>query len=124
MSIEAPSTCTTHTEGGRSLDSLGVEEFIMSIPKPLMSLALLLILLTHMFTASKFTFTPKKILISCISSVFLPMSLPLLSPVSPAYAKTELPSLEKCFNAIKTELDPVKGESIKRIKNDINNDDW
>lgn len=112
-----------HSEGG-SFDSVGVEEITMSIPKPLMSLALLLILLTHMFTASKFTFTPKKILISCISSVFLPMSLPLLSPVSPAYAKTELPSLEKCFNAIKTELDPVNGESIKRIKNDINNDDW
>ena len=95
----------------------------MCVLKPLLSL-LVATLLMHAVSASKFAFTPKKLLISCVSSVFLPMSLPLLSPVNPAHAKSELPSLEKCFGAIKKELDPVNGESIQRIKADINKDNW
>ena len=97
----------------------------MCIIKPLASLLLVAMVLMQLATAaSKFLFSPKKALISCISSVFLPMSLPMLSPVNVAYAKSELPSLEKCFGAIKKELDPINGESIKRIKTDINNDNW
>ena len=44
--------------------------------------------------------------------------------VPAAHAKTELPSLEKCFNAIRKELDNKEGESIKRIQKDIDNDNW
>eukprot|EP01041_Mallomonas_annulata_P003651 gene3651-7278_t len=41
---------------------------------------------------------------------------------TPAYGKTELPSLEKCFNAIRKEVDG--GESLTRIKNDIDTHNW
>lgn len=95
----------------------------MCVFKSMLSLLVATLLMQAIF-ASKFAFTPKKVLISCVSGVFLPMSLPLLSPVNPAHAKSELPPLEKCFGAIKKELDPTNGESIKRIKADINNDNW
>ena len=39
-------------------------------------------------------------------------------------AKTELPSLEKCFNAVRKELDITEGDSIKRIKKDIGEENW
>ena len=31
-----------------------------------------------------------------------------------------MPSLEKCFNAVRKEIDPKQGESINRIRADIN----
>ena len=39
-------------------------------------------------------------------------------------AKEELPSLEKCFAAVKRELDPKEGESLARLKKDIDSGDW
>ena len=43
----------------------------------------------------------------------------------PAMAKTELPSLEKCFNAVRKELDPkLGGESLTRLQKDIDTEDW
>ena len=39
-------------------------------------------------------------------------------------AKSELPTLDKCFHAIEKELDPINGESLIRLKNDINKGDW
>ena len=50
-------------------------------------------------------------------------SLPMLMNVAPAAAKTELPSLEKCFNAVRRELSP-EGESLKRIDEDIDEGKW
>lgn len=47
-----------------------------------------------------------------LTSAFLFCSPPLLVD-----AKEELPSLEKCFNAVRKELKP--GESLVRLKNDI-----
>ena len=40
-----------------------------------------------------------------------------------AHAKEELPSLEKCFDAVRREL-ATDGESIKRLKNDIESGNW
>lgn len=41
-----------------------------------------------------------------------------------AYAKDDLPSLERCFAAVKRELDPKEGESLARLKKDIDGSDW
>jgi len=41
-----------------------------------------------------------------------------------AEAKTDLPALEKCFNAIRKELDPIEGDSLKRINTDIETSNW
>eukprot|EP00607_Mallomonas_marina_P008738 CAMPEP_0182417212 /NCGR_PEP_ID=MMETSP1167-20130531/1646_1 /TAXON_ID=2988 /ORGANISM="Mallomonas Sp, Strain CCMP3275" /LENGTH=140 /DNA_ID=CAMNT_0024590615 /DNA_START=257 /DNA_END=679 /DNA_ORIENTATION=+ len=41
---------------------------------------------------------------------------------SPVLAKDELPSLDKCFNAIRKELD--NGESLTRLKLDIESGKW
>lgn len=38
-------------------------------------------------------------------------------------AKTELPELNKCFNAVRKELSP-EGESLKRINDDIDKSNW
>lgn len=40
------------------------------------------------------------------------------------HAKTEYPSLEKCFNAVAKEVDDTQGESIKRLREDIQKADW
>ena len=47
----------------------------------------------------------------------------LFSSLPVANAKDELPSLEKCFNAIQKELNS-DGESLRRIDNDIITEDW
>tara|TARA_A100001035_G_C27741846_1_gene481993 strand:- start:276 stop:812 length:537 start_codon:yes stop_codon:yes gene_type:complete len=51
-----------------------------------------------------------------------------ISPVSPgnfiANAKDELPSLDRCFAAVKRELDPKEGVSLQRLKKDIDEGDW
>lgn len=39
-------------------------------------------------------------------------------------AKSELPSLDKCFSAVRKELDAEKGESLIRLKNDIDQENW
>lgn len=45
--------------------------------------------------------------------------------VMPSHAKTELPPLEKCFDAVRKELDPgAGGESLVRLRKDIDNGDW
>ena len=57
-------------------------------------------------------------------SLLWPASVvPLLSP-APVFAK-DLPALEKCFNAVRKELDmKYGGESLKRLEHDINEADW
>ena len=57
-------------------------------------------------------------------SLLWPASVvPLLSP-APVFAK-DLPALEKCFNAVRKELDMKNGgESLKRLEHDINEADW
>ena len=51
------------------------------------------------------------------------LSVILMNPAISS-AKSELPSLEKCFHAIEKELDPINGESLIRLKNDIKKGDW
>lgn len=46
------------------------------------------------------------------------------SPLTIAFSATELPSLEKCFNAVRKELDSKQGESLTHIKDDIDNEKW
>ena len=41
----------------------------------------------------------------------------------PALAKTELPAIEKCFDAVRKEISP-EGESLKRLRNDIESASW
>jgi hypothetical protein len=36
----------------------------------------------------------------------------------------ELPPLEKCFNAIRKELDPIDGVAIQRFKKDVEVENW
>ena len=36
----------------------------------------------------------------------------------------DLPALEKCFNAVRKELDPKEGESLIRIEKDIKDNNW
>ena len=51
----------------------------------------------------------------------------LISPGLPrtvTNAKDELPSLERCFVAVKRELDPQEGVSLQRLKKDIEEGDW
>ena len=50
--------------------------------------------------------------------------IPVLMNPAISSAKSELPSLEKCFHAIEKELDPINGESLIRLKNDIKKGDW
>lgn len=47
----------------------------------------------------------------------------LINPTISA-AKDELPSLERCFNAVQKELDSTEGQSLKRIAKDIADEDW
>jgi len=41
-----------------------------------------------------------------------------------AMAKASLPELEKCFNAVRKELDPKQGKSLIRINDDIETENW
>jgi hypothetical protein len=61
-----------------------------------------------------------------LASVFLSVGLVVgsQSPMTIAHSATELPSLEKCFNAVRKELDSKQGESLTHIKDDIDNDKW
>ena len=53
--------------------------------------------------------------VSIISTSLIPFSV---------NAKPDLPSIEKCFGAIEKELDPIRGESLRRIDIDIQNENW
>jgi hypothetical protein len=53
----------------------------------------------------------------------LAAGLPLQSNLI-VHAKDELPSLERCFAAVKRELDPKEGESLARLKKDIETGEW
>jgi hypothetical protein len=46
-----------------------------------------------------------------------------LTPTSAAIA-SDLPSLDRCFNAVEKEIDPVKGENIIRLRKDVASGDW
>ena len=63
-----------------------------------------------------------------ILAVGLAMGTPFILPVSQssyiAHAKEELPSLERCFAAVRKELDPQQGESLARLKKDIDTGNW
>ena len=61
---------------------------------------------------------------SLMCKFITPILLYSLILSNPVYAKTELPSLEKCFHAIEVEVDSEKGESLKRLTNDIYNNNW
>ena len=51
--------------------------------------------------------------------------LPLMmNPVTSMAASEPLPSLQKCFDAVRKELDPIEGESLKRLSNDIQTNNW
>ena len=53
------------------------------------------------------------------------LSIILINPMPTIVsAKSDLPALDKCFHAIEKELDPVNGESLNRLKNDIEKGDW
>lgn len=56
-----------------------------------------------------------------ISSALLGGSLCLSG--LPVGAKTELPSVDKCFEAVRIELAP-NGQSLQRLRNDIDKNDW
>ena len=63
---------------------------------------------------------------SQLSKAMISSSL-LLSSQSvslPVRAADDLPSLERCFNAVRKELDPKNGESLNRIKKDIDGSNW
>ena len=47
-----------------------------------------------------------------------------LSGSTIAIAKDDLPSLERCFAAVKRELDTTEGVSLQRLKRDIDEGDW
>lgn len=48
----------------------------------------------------------------------------LVAGVPVVQAKEPLPSLERCFAAVKRELDPNEGESLTRLKKDIETGEW
>ena len=48
----------------------------------------------------------------------------LLGLTPTAAIASDLPSLEKCFNAVEKEIDPVKGENIIRLREDVASGDW
>jgi hypothetical protein len=53
------------------------------------------------------------------ASIVASLSTPVI-----AHAKDPLPSLDRCFAAVRKELDPKEGESLIRIEKDIKNEDW
>lgn len=61
-----------------------------------------------------------------LSSIILVTGLTIStqSPLTAAHSATELPSLEKCFNAVRKELDVTQGESLTHIKTDIDEGKW
>ena len=65
----------------------------------------------------------RKVWASRLSKALISSTI-LISPISVVHAKDELPSLDKCFNAVRKELDPKVGESLPRIKKDIDGGNW
>lgn len=64
-----------------------------------------------------------KFVSSLIIASTLVSSINVMTPVLPASA-AELPSLEKCFNAVKKELDPLEGVTLNRFRNDVREENW
>jgi len=62
----------------------------------------------------------KRVLSSCVLTSSLFLSQPLVVRAE----KEEVPSLERCFNAVRKELDAKQGESLLRIQRDIDSGDW
>jgi len=59
--------------------------------------------------------------VTTTTAIFFVAISSFISPI-PVIAKTELPSLDKCFNAVRKELNG--GDSLARISKDIENKDW
>jgi hypothetical protein len=75
---------------------------------------------THLFMSQRgFGIEFKKMVSVATCSLLLSGSI-----VPPAVAKDALPSLDKCFNAVQKELSAKDGESLIRIKADIDSSDW
>ena len=65
----------------------------------------------------KKTHVRKAAVIISLSGIFTSMQ------PEPSLAKTKLPEVNKCFDAVRKELSP-EGESLKRITNDIDTGNW
>ena len=74
------------------------------------------------FTAFKSAKKATAKVVIAASMLFGPSLVLIASPPS-AQAKDPLPTLEKIFTAVRKEISP-EGESITRLKKDINNEDW
>ena len=91
---------------------------------------LLFVALVMMNSIASFSFTLsavlKQRLMKSLSSVIVISGLTVGSqtPLTVAHSATELPSLEKCFNAVRKELDITQGESLTHIKKDIDEGKW
>ena len=100
----------------------------------MMKLVLLLLFLAQTVTSLQlFTVSPTfklptiaRRVSKSVSSLILVSAITVgaQSPLTVAHSATELPSLEKCFNAVRKELDSTQGESLTHIKNDIDGDKW
>lgn len=100
----------------------------------IMKLVLLVLLLVQSVTSLQLFTLPPNLKLASISrrvkksvtSVLLTAALTVgaQSPSTIAHSATELPSLEKCFNAVRKELDSTQGESLTHIKNDIDQEKW
>ena len=100
----------------------------------MMKLVMLLLLLVEMVTALQLFTLPPISKLATISRGFMKSATGVIltaaltvgaqSPLTIAHSATELPSLEKCFNAVSKELDSTQGESLTHIKNDIDGEKW
>ena len=92
-----------------------------------MRILLLAFIISNAVNAFQFTVSSatKKLLTRSLSSIIVSTGLVFNSnsPLSVANS-AELPSLEKCFNAVRKELDTKDGESLIHIKTDIDLDKW
>ena len=77
---------------------------------------------TQKFKFASFPAISKAAVANTLLSISFCSSL-IYNPTA-SFAKTELPSLEKCFGAIEKELDPINGESLIRLKDDIDGEKW
>mmetsp|Transcript_27491 Transcript_27491/g.26302 ORF Transcript_27491/g.26302 Transcript_27491/m.26302 type:complete len:196 (+) Transcript_27491:149-736(+) len=78
------------------------------------------------FSAPKVSHETSSRLKKSLANIFLSSSLIISfqGPSTSAQAADTLPSLEKCFNAVRKELDLKDGASLIRIKGDIDEGKW
>lgn len=88
-------------------------------------LALMVINSVNCFSFQLPTFSKERF-VKSISQVIVSSALLIgtQGPMTVTNAATELPSLEKCFNAVRKELDSTQGESLTHIKTDIDEAKW